>query len=90
MVSVRTLPLGAWDGVRYFIVWYSLGLPYNYFGVVGTSMGYIDSSDSIAWFCSNSDFTETVDMCKRSINIGVSQTEDIMMQMKTTDYTQEQ
>ena len=25
------LPLGAWDGLRYFILFYSLGLPYIYF-----------------------------------------------------------
>ena len=27
------LPLGAWDGLHYFL-WHSLSIPYNYFGFV--------------------------------------------------------
>ena len=30
------LPLGAWDGLRYFL-WHSLSLPYNYFPLMAVS-----------------------------------------------------
>ena len=64
------------------LLWHSLGLSYNYFGDLGAFMGYIDSSDNRACFRSNSEFTETVEMCKRGINIGVSQTEYSIMQVR--------
>ena len=54
-------------------------------GIVGACTGYIKPIDNGTCLFRNSNFTEAVEMRQRSVNIGVSQTEHSMMQMKTTD-----
>ena len=49
--------------------------------VVGACMKYIESIDNRSCFLRNIDFTESVEMCQRSIYTDVSQTEHDKMQM---------
>ena len=38
------LPLGAWDGLRY-LLWHSLSLSYNYFGIIAFRAIQVQNAD---------------------------------------------
>ena len=51
--------------------------------------GFIEPKENMTLFACKSDFMETVELCQQSIYIDVSQTEHIIMQMKTKVYMEE-